>query len=141
MEPSEKQSLFSGRNLAIMLILLAAALGMILFSLLSQGDKTPAGILRITVNGQFYADEPLGRERDVEIVQADGKRNVIHLTENGFYMQYSTCDNQLCVQMGTVTVDNYYLRALQNRVLCLPNGVSLELVLTDRTPVPDLPDM
>ena len=91
-------------------------------------------------NGRFYADEPLGRVRDVEIVQEDGKRNVIHLTENGFCMQYSTCDNQLCVQMGAVTVDNYYLRALQNRVLCLPNGVSLELVLTDRTPVPDLPD-
>ena len=38
MEPSKKQSLFSGRNLAILLILLAAALGLILFSLLSQGN-------------------------------------------------------------------------------------------------------
>ena len=57
MESSEKQSLFSGRNLAIMLVMLAVALGLILFSLLSQGNQTPAGILRITVNGRFYADE------------------------------------------------------------------------------------
>ncbi len=140
MQSSEKQSFFSGKNLVILLVLLAAALGLIVYGLYSQQGKAPAGILRITVNGEFYADEPLGRERDVEIVQADGKRNVIHITEDGFCMKYSTCDNQLCVHEGMVTVDNYYLRVLQNRVLCLPNGVSLELVLTDRTPVPDLPD-
>ena len=141
MESSEKQSFLSGRNLILVLALLAAALGLILFGLLAQGGKTPAGILRITVNGQWYADEPLGEEREIEIVQSDGKRNVIHILEDGFFMQFSTCDNQLCVHEGTVTVENYYRRALQNRVLCLPNGVSLELVLTDRTPVPDLPDM
>ena len=141
MQSSEKPSILSGRNLILALVLLAAALGLILYGVLSQKGQTPAGILRITVGGHFYADEPLGRERDVEIVQADGKRNVIHITENGFYMKQSTCDNQLCVHQGTVTVDNYYLRALQNQVLCLPNGVVLELVLVDRTPVPDLPDM
>ena len=129
-----------GKNLLIILLAVAAGLGLLLFALLSQQGKAPAGILRIRVNGQWYADEPLLEERDVEIVQPDGKRNVVHLLENGFYMGFSTCDNQLCVQQGTVTVDNYARRVLQNEVLCLPNGVELELVLTDRTPVPGLPD-
>ena len=141
MEPSEKQFLFSGRNLVILLILLAAALGLIAFSLLSQADKTPVGILRITVNGQFYADEPLGRERDVVIQQPDGRRNVVHITENGFYMKESTCKNQDCIGQGTVTAENYTRRALQTQVICLPNQVTLELALTDQTPDPNLPDM
>ena len=140
MQPNEQPSIFSGRNLAIVIALLAAALGLILFGALTQQNKTSANLLRITVGGQFYRDEPLGRERDVVIEQPDGKRNVVHITENGFFMQFSTCENQNCVHQGAVTVDNYYLRALQNQVLCLPNGVILELVLVDRTPMPDLPD-
>ena len=140
MESSKKQPLFSGKSLAILLSTLTVSLALILIPLLSQGRKAPAGILRITVNGQFYADEPLGRERDVEILQQDGRRNVVHITENGFFMKDSTCKNHDCVQQGEVTTENYHRRALQNRVLCLPNGVSLELVLLDRTPVPDLPD-
>ena len=140
MQSNEKQSFLTGRNLVIVLVMLGIALGLILLSILSQGHQAPAGLLRIRVAGQVYAEEPLGRERDVEIVQEDGKCNVVHILENGFYMKYSTCDNQLCVHEGTVTVDNYNLRVLQTQVLCLPNAVSLELVLTDRTPVPNLPD-
>ena len=141
MQSSEKQSFLTKRNLLIVAALLLAALGLILYGSLSQSGKVAAGTVRIIVNNQLYAEEPLGRERDVVIDQPDGRRNVVHITENGFYMKESTCKNHDCIGQGTVTTDNYSRRALQNQVICLPNQVILELALTDQTPDPSLPDM
>ena len=112
-----------------------------LISHLSGLGSAPLGTVRIYVNGEFYREEPLGKSRDIEIAQPTGEKNILHLTENGFFMAHSTCQNQLCVQQGQVTSENYYLRALGSRVICLPNRVEAELTLTNQTPPPDMHDL
>ena len=97
--------------------------------------------LVVLVRNRVYAIEPLGEERDLTIDQGDGVVNVVHLTPNGFFMHSSTCDNQLCVGQGEVTVENYNRRILGTAVLCLPNQVELELVIPNATPDPDAPDI
>ena len=97
--------------------------------------------LYIIVNGRISAIYPIGEEGDVTVDQGNGKVNVVHLTGNGFYMASSTCDNQLCVQQGEVTIDNYQQRILGASVLCLPNNVDLELVVPSHTPDPNAPDI
>lgn len=58
---------------------------------------------------------------------ADDSENVVHITSEGMYMERSTCENQDCVEQGTVTLDNRQERALFNMIVCLPNQVMLEL--------------
>ena len=107
----------------------------------SEAQNSPEAYLYIIVNGRISAIYPIGEEGDVTVDQGNGKVNVVHLTENGFYMASSTCDNQLCVQQGEVTVDNYQYRILGTSVLCLPNNVDLELVVPSHTPDPNAPDI
>lgn len=127
-----------GFILLVAVFLIALAFGA---AYLMQNGKTPTGMVRIYVNGQIHTEAMLGQERDIEISQPDGKKNILHLTNNGFFMASSTCTNQLCIQQGEVTAENYYLRALGARVVCLPNEVQAELVLLDRTAPPDAPDI
>lgn len=83
--------------------------------------------LMVTVRGLTYQPIPLYEEHDYTIRQQDGSENVIHVTSDSVSMKSSTCENQDCVQQGTVTVDNYKERILYNMILCLPNQVYLEL--------------
>lgn len=95
----------------------------------------------ISVDGNPFSLEPLDQDRDVQVPQADGKLNVVHITHNGFRMESSTCDNQLCVHEGEVTTDNFSRRIMGGYVLCLPNRVALELVMPHATLPPDMPDI
>lgn len=83
--------------------------------------------LLVTVRGLTYQPIPLYEEHDYTIRQQDGSENIIHVTEDSVCMKSSTCENQDCVQQGTVTVDNCKERILYNMILCLPNQVYLEL--------------
>lgn len=127
----------------LLFLLSALLLAILIFgvSRLMGAGKEASGLVRIYVNGEFHSQEKLGSEREIEITQENGHKNILCITQDGFYMAASTCTNQLCIQQGQVTLDNYYQRALGTHVLCLPNGVDVELVLLDRTPVPDMPDI
>lgn len=83
----------------------------------------------ITVNGEEYARVPLSQPQTVTVEQPDGAVNVIEISDHGAVMRSSTCDNQLCVRMGEVTVDNWEFRPNQAFIICLPNRVSVELVV------------
>ena len=109
----------------------------------SNGDSTealPAGYLFIILNDRIWGIEPLGEERDVTVDQGNGVVNVIHLLPDGFYMASSTCDNQLCVGEGTVTLNNWQQRILGPCVYCLPHQLTLELVVPNAQPDPNAPD-
>ena len=64
------------------------------------------------------------------VAQKDGCVNVVEVSSRGAVMLSSTCDNQLCVNMGEVTVDNWEFRPNQQFIICLPNRVSIELAVT-----------
>lgn len=118
-----------------------AAVALMAFALLTVKDKAPNGMVDIYVDGKLYAQEKLGSERDVVISQPDGKENILHISADGFHMKSSNCITQQCIAQGPVTLDNYYRRALGTEILCAHHQVRIELVLTDRTPDPDMPDI
>ena len=85
----------------------------------------------ITVDGEEYARVPLSEPRTVTIEQPGGEVNVVEVSDHGAVMLSSNCHNQLCVHMGEVTVDNWEFRPNQAFIICLPNRVSVELVVVE----------
>lgn len=94
----------------------------------AEGTPVPdvKAYLLLTVQGLTYQPIPLYEEHDYTIRQQD-RENIIHVTPDSVCMKSSTCENQDCVQQGTVSLENYKDRVLYNMILCLPNQVYLEL--------------
>ena len=87
------------------------------------------GHVVITVGNRQYGDPiPMDREKVITIKQDNGQINKVHITPEGAWMEYSTCDNQDCVGQGHITMDNYKTRILSTFVICLPNNVTVEMV-------------
>ena len=85
----------------------------------------------ITIDGKEYARVPLSQPQTVTVSQENGCVNVVEVSDHGALMLSSTCDNQLCVNMGEVTVDNWEFRPNQQFIICLPNRVSIELAVVE----------
>lgn len=87
------------------------------------------GHVIITVGNRQYGDPiPMDREKIITVKQESGQINKVHITPDGAWMEYSTCDNQDCVGQGHITMDNYKTRILSTFVICLPNNVTVEMV-------------
>ena len=110
-------------------IAIAAALLLPLSLLLRPAAEE--SVVIITVDGGEYARVPLSQPRTVTIEQPGGEVNVVEVSDHGAVMLSSTCENQLCVHMGEVTVDNWEFRPNQAFIICLPNRVSVELVVVN----------
>ena len=81
----------------------------------------------IRMNDAEYARIPLSQPQTITIEQENGAINVVEVTSRGMRMVSSTCQNQVCVHKGEVTVDNWELKG-GAFIACLPNRVILELV-------------
>lgn len=82
----------------------------------------------IYVGGDVYARISADVYQTITIDQGDGKVNVVVIDENGVRMESSTCKNQLCVKQGTLDTHNRSDEiALNNWIICMPNGVSIEV--------------
>ena len=88
-------------------------------------------LVLVTVDGVEYARVPLTQPQTITVRQPNGETNVIDVMENGAVMTSSTCHNQLCVQMGEVTLENWELRANQTFIICLPHRITVELVVKE----------
>lgn len=111
------------------LVILGAVLALSAILLLFlRGPAGAAGWAVIYVNDVEYARLPLDEPQTLTIDQGEGKVNVVEVFEGGVRMQSSTCHNQLCVLQGDVTLESAAHAALENWIICLPNGVSIELV-------------
>ena len=86
--------------------------------------------LVVSVAGMMYEPIPLVEEGRYSIRRGD-LVNVIEVTPTSIKMHESSCDNQDCVEQGTVSLENYKQRVLQNMIICLPNEVGLELYTTE----------
>ena len=104
---------------------------MLLVTHFTGGTTADENMVIITVNGQEYARIPLSSPQTVTIDQGDGKVNVVEVSDHGAVMLSSTCDNQQCVHMGEVTLDNWEVRANQAFIICLPNRVTVELAVKE----------
>ncbi len=81
----------------------------------------------ITVDGAPVATLPFGEAHVVTIRLPDGGENVVRLTGESVYMERADCENQDCVHMGEVTLDNLELRVMGGFIVCLPHRVSVEV--------------
>ncbi len=119
------------KNLLVVAAVAMAAVLLLIVSLTVRPQKAEEDVVIISVDGKEYKRVPLTEPQVVTIEQADGCVNVVEVTAQGAVMRSSTCDNQLCVGMGEVTVDNWPYRANQQFIICLPNRVSVELAVTE----------
>ncbi|MBQ7139777.1 MAG: NusG domain II-containing protein [Clostridia bacterium] len=115
----------------IAVIVLAAVLLLAMTFLQRPMTAVEEDTVIISVDGKEYARVPLSKPRTVTVTQEDGSVNVVEVSDHGAVMAHSTCDNQLCVKMGEVTVDNWEFRPNQQFIICLPNRVSVELAVTE----------
>ena len=83
--------------------------------------------LVVSVRGIVYEPLPLAGEGSFTLRQNETTTNTVHVTPDSVRMEHSSCDNQDCVEQGTVTLDNIKTRVLSNMIICLPNEVVLEL--------------
>jgi len=109
-------------------VLLAAVLLLVSGLTMPEVDED---MVIISVNGEEWRQIPLSQPQEVRIEQADSSVNVVSVSDHGAVMVSSTCDNQLCVKMGEVTVDNWEYRPNQQFIICLPNRVSIELAVKE----------
>lgn len=131
------------KNIAVILIMIISAAVFLAAGAVSRTGKTSAGRVRVLVDGKTYSEQPLRAGESIRISQPDGNENVIMMTVNGFYMQFATCRNQDCIHQGMVTEDNYMFRVLGTSIICIPNRVEVQLILSDdpEKPVMDVPDV
>lgn len=112
-----------------------AAVALILLAVVLLGPRPAKDVeestVIISVDGKEYARVPLSKPRTVTVTQEDGSVNVVEVSDHGAVMAHSTCDNQLCVKMGEVTVDNWEFRPNREFIICLPNRVSVELAVIE----------
>ncbi len=122
--------LMKRRDVQIILgILVIAALLFVLIPKPAAG-ATSATVV-IYVGNQEYKRVPLNELQDILVEQTGGRVNEIVIDGHGVHMGRSTCDNQDCVQQGEITLDNYEERVLSTWIVCLPNEVSIELVVDE----------
>ena len=119
------------KNYWVIVLMVALAIGLLAAVTLLRPSGGQNGEIVVTVDGAEYARVPLGQKQTLTVTQEDGSVNVIEISERGAVMASSTCRNQLCVQMGEVTLDNWETRPNQQFIICLPNRVSVELVLKE----------
>ena len=83
--------------------------------------------LVVSVQGNLYEPMPLEGEGSFTIKQDEHTTNTVHVTPDSIWMEHSSCENQDCVDQGTVSLANMKDRVLYNMIICLPNEVVLEL--------------
>ena len=112
----------------VLLVVLAL---LVVVRLTAPRTETAEEMVIITVGDKEYARVPLSEPQKLTIRQESGAVNVVEVMENGMRMVSSTCDNQICVHVGTVTLDNWELKPQQQFIHCAPNQVKLELTWPD----------
>lgn len=86
--------------------------------------------LVVTVGYKTYQPIPLTEEGYYRFRHGDCI-NIVHVTPTSIDMHEANCDNQDCVEQGEVTLENKDTRILGNRIICLPNQVTLQLYSRD----------
>ena len=108
-------------------VVLLAVLVLLVSALLPKTEAEVDCVV-IRVGNEEYARVPLSQPQTLTVRQENGAVNVVEVSERGMRMASSTCDNQICVHQGWVTLDNWEMKPQQQFGSSLPTQVMLELV-------------
>lgn len=103
--------------------LLAAGLLFLVFRLVQPEPQ----YVTVYVGSQVFARVEVGDYQTIVVDQGDGKVNVVKISPEGVRMESSTCKNQLCVEQGLIHPEKAEELLLSNWIVCLPNGVTVEI--------------
>lgn len=109
-------------------LIIAAALILCAVALLLFGKGRGGDTVRVYLDDELYKEASLKEDQTIIVEQSNGSVNEIRIQHGSVYMQYSTCDNQLCIHQGEITPENAEKRPLGSWIICLPNRVTVELV-------------
>ena len=115
----------SKKDVWIIGLVLAAA--SILFILTRCSKPADSATVSVYVHDQLYKSVPSTAHQKIVVDQGDGKVNVVVIDEAGVHMESSTCKNQICVDTGTIDPAHTEELLLNNWIVCLPNGVTVEV--------------
>ena len=96
--------------------------------------QTPSATVTVFVGGAQYRQVRADDYQTITIDQGDGKVNVVVIDEGGVRMESSTCKNQICVHHGVIDPNNADKLLLDNWIICLPNGVTVEVTPAGEQP-------
>lgn len=98
------------------LILLAACLFVSLFLLIFISlTKSPGSVAVVTVDGEVFGEYPLLENQEV-VIETDGGRNVLVISEGYADMTDASCPDGLCCRQRRIS-------AAGESIVCLPNKV------------------
>lgn len=119
--------------IAVALILSVAVLSAVFLAVSRRSPvKDPDGNTAvISIGGREYRRISLSNPQVLTIRQDGGRINVIRVDENGIQMIEANCDNQHCVNTGLVSPENADFKPDGPFIICLPNQVSVELVVKE----------
>jgi hypothetical protein len=110
----------------VLLIIVIAFLCLVGYKFFER-ESADSNYVVIALDGQEYKRVSLSEPQKV-VVDHEGKHNEIEITNQGVSMHSSNCDNQNCIMQGEATLENIDERIMGGWIVCLPNGVSIELV-------------
>ena len=113
----------------VLLLALVAFFASRMFSKEKYGE-----MVTIYVGSEVYQTVAADDYQTITIDQGDGKVNVVVIDERGVRMESSTCKNQICVHHGNIDPDNADKLLLDNWIVCLPNGVTVEVTPAGEQP-------
>jgi hypothetical protein len=108
-------------------------LGVLVLALLAFGASrllqpaSSGATVTVYVGGKEYAKVRADDYQTITIDQGDGKVNVLVIAENDVHMESSTCKNQICVHHSPIDPQLADELLLDHWIVCLPNGVSVEV--------------
>jgi hypothetical protein len=110
----------------VLLIIVIAFLCLVGYKFFER-ESSDSNYVVIALDGQEYKRVSLSEPQTV-VVDHEGKHNEIEITKEGVSMHSSNCYNQNCIMQGEATLENIDERIMGGWIVCLPNGVSIELV-------------
>lgn len=108
-------------------------IGVLLLALLAFGASlllkpaSSGATVTVYVGGKEYAKVSADDYQTITIDQGDGKVNVLVIAEHDVHMESATCKNQICVHHKPIDPQQADDLLLDNWIVCLPNGVSVEV--------------
>ena len=110
------------------LLLLALAGAVYLFFFRGKGN-----MVEVAINGEAYGVYSLNDEIEVDIFSGEGNAQVNRMIISGgkVYVENASCPDKICVNHRPIYRDG-------ESIVCLPNGVVIEVSVSDTSDSPDI---